>query len=67
MWICQDYDEISEDSLLYSNESLQTINKNENSGNHVEKNISGTDSTKRKMKRIWYENHVRKYFTRAKF
>ena len=39
--ICQDYDEISEDSLLSSNESLQTINKNENNANHVEKNISG--------------------------
>ena len=47
-WICQDYDEISEDSSLSSNESLQTINKNEDNANHVEKNISDTDSTKKK-------------------
>ena len=46
-WICQDYDEISEDSLLSSNESLPTINKKEYSINHVENNISGTDSTKK--------------------
>ena len=47
-WISQDYDEICEDSSLSSIESLQTTNKKENNANHVEKNISGTNSTKKK-------------------
>ena len=51
-WICQDHDEISEDSSLSSNESLHSINKKKNNANHVEKNISGTDSTKKKNEKV---------------
>ena len=52
MLVCQDYDEISEDSSLSSNESLQTINKKENNVNYIERNIPGTDSTENKNEKV---------------
>ena len=62
-WVCQDCDEISEDSSLSSNESSQTINKKENNVNYVERNISGTDSTEKKNEKVSGTKTVYKNFS----